>query len=209
MRNTYNKSYGSQSGRGKITSPRVQNLLKSAVDLHQRGALAQALEIYNSVLASEPKNFEALHLSGLIAYQTKNYSLGVQLMRQALGVNSKSVACLVNLGLAEHATADYEGAIGRYNSALKLQSQFAAAYYNRGNVFKDLGLWDRSVCDYQNAIEIKPDYWEALLNLAVVLEINKYWIPSLQALKLMIEGCSQAKEPPFMLQKLSYISFKE
>lgn len=187
MRNTYNKSYGSQSGRGKITGPRVQNLLKSAVDLHQRGALAQALEIYNCVLASEPKNFEALHLSGLIAYQTKNYPLGVKLMRQALGVNPKSVACLVNLGLAEHATADYEGAIGRYNCALKLQPQFAAAYYNRGNVYKDLGLWDQSVCDYQNAIEIKPDYWEALLNLAVVLESNKYWIPSLQILNRVLQ----------------------
>ena len=157
-------------GLGSKTNLRIQNVLTQAVDLHQRGLLQDALALYEKVLVSEPKNFEALHLSGLIAYQTKNAVKGVELMGAALKINPRSVACMVNLGLAQHALGDLGGAARNYLAALGVQKNLAQAHYNLGNVFKDQANWDAARLSYERAIILKPDYWEAILNLANVFE---------------------------------------
>lgn len=171
MRPIYNKpAVQHTKAAASKTTPRVQNLLKEAVDLHQKGALSEALALYKSVLSIESKNFEALHLSGLIAYQTKNPAKGVELMGQALKINPQSLACMVNLGLAEHATGDLVSASGIYQKALTLKKDFAQAHYNLANVYKDQSNWEAAIAGYEKAICLQPDYTEALLNLANVLE---------------------------------------
>ena len=46
--------------------------LQQALALHQKGQLAQAQTLYDRVLQLQPDNFDALHLSGLIALQSQN-----------------------------------------------------------------------------------------------------------------------------------------
>jgi len=172
MRPIYNKpAVQHPKSAASKTTLRVQGLLKEAVDLHQKGALDEALALYKSVLSIESKNFEALHLSGLIAYQTQNPAKGVELMGQALKINPQSLACMVNLGLAEHATGDLASASSRYQKALSLKKDFAQAHYNLANVYKDQSNWQAAIVGYENAISLKPDYTEALVNLANVLEV--------------------------------------
>ena len=62
---------------------RIQSLLQQAVDLHQKGAFKEAVDLYEHVLSIERNNFEAIHLLGLIAYQTHNAQKGVEWMRRA------------------------------------------------------------------------------------------------------------------------------
>ena len=50
----------------------VVALFKQGLALHQQGQLEQAKQIYEQVLAKHPSHFDALHLSGLIAAQSKN-----------------------------------------------------------------------------------------------------------------------------------------
>ena len=187
MRPTYNKPTSqSPKGFGAKSALRIQNLLSQAVDLHQKGALHQALALYQSVLAIDAHNFEALHLSGLIAYQTQNAQKGVDLMREALKISPRSVACLVNLGLAEHAIGDVQGAIKRYFRSLEIKKDFAQAHYNLANAYKDLHNWSAATLSYEKAIALKPDYWEALLNLANVLESCSDWVRALQNLNRVL-----------------------
>ena len=48
------------------------NKLTEAVMLHQQGQLAQAKMICEQLLAAEPNHANALHLLGIIEYQTNN-----------------------------------------------------------------------------------------------------------------------------------------
>jgi tetratricopeptide (TPR) repeat protein len=187
MRPIYNKPTTKTSkGGGSKTALRIQNLLHSAVDLHQKGAFQEALAIYEGVLAIDAHNFEALHLSGLIAYQTKNANKGVELMRAALKIAPRSVACLVNLGLAEHEVGDLPGAVKRYITALEIKKDFPQAHYNLANVYKDQRDWSAAKQSYETAIALKPDYWEALLNFANLLESCSDWTRALKNLNQVL-----------------------
>jgi tetratricopeptide (TPR) repeat protein len=186
MRTPFKKQHLSKGNQRLVSSQRVQALLKCAVEMHQRGELDEALGHYTAVLSAEPKNFEALHLSGLIAYQKANPGHGAMLMREALKINPLSVACMVNLGLAEHALGNFELAIEKYRTALSIQPFLASAFYNRANVYKEQCRWDLAEGDYQIAIVINPGYWEAYLNLGVVQEHRANWGGSLDSLKKVI-----------------------
>jgi len=186
MKTHFKKFAPSKSSKRGASSLRVQALLKSAVEMHQSGDLDQALAHYTAVLSEEPKNFEALHLSGLIAYQKKNPERGARLMREALKINPNSLACMVNLGLAEHALGNFERAIEKYSAALSVQTFLASAFYNRANAYKEQCKWELALYDYQRALLINPAYWEAYLNLGLVLEQFANWGGALISLKRVI-----------------------
>jgi protein O-GlcNAc transferase len=76
----------------------VAALFKQGLELHQQGQLAQARQIYEQVLAKQPTHFDALHLSGVIAAQSKNPALAVELIGKAIEINPKNAAAYSNRG---------------------------------------------------------------------------------------------------------------
>ncbi len=67
-----------KSAANNSNAARAQALLNEGLALHQKGRLAQAKVIYERVLKTQPKHFDALHLLGVIAYQTMNNLLAVE-----------------------------------------------------------------------------------------------------------------------------------
>jgi tetratricopeptide (TPR) repeat protein len=163
--------------------------MTEGVQLHQSGMLGQAASKYAQVLRAQPAHFDALHLSGLIAYQAQNSELAVNLMKQALLINPKSVACLVNLGLAQHSLGHTQDAYSLYEAALAIDPVFAPAYFNRGNLHKDLGEWSRAVIDYEAAIALVPSYWEAYLNCGFAKEQLTHYEHSLRLYQRVLVIC--------------------
>ena len=51
----------------------TQAALTKAIALHQQGNIDAAQNIYESILKSHPKNFDALHLLGVVAYQKRAF----------------------------------------------------------------------------------------------------------------------------------------
>ena len=70
--------------------------LQQAVVLHQLGRLKEASQIYEGLLQVDPKHFDALHMLGVIAYQTKNYEIAVDLIGKAISINSNNLAAHSN-----------------------------------------------------------------------------------------------------------------
>ena len=68
--------------------------------MHQQGQLAQAKQIYAQVLALQPVHFDALHLSGVIASQSKNPALAVELIGKAIEIKPDYADAYSNRGLA-------------------------------------------------------------------------------------------------------------
>src|SRR5580704_13495026 len=54
---------------GKQQSIDIDHRLGRALEFHQAGNLASAQLLYGQILADQPRQFEALHLLGLVRYQ--------------------------------------------------------------------------------------------------------------------------------------------
>ena len=53
---------------------------KEAVDLHRTGQIKKAKNICLEILEDEPKNFDILHLLGIISFQLKDYKKSSELI---------------------------------------------------------------------------------------------------------------------------------
>ena len=107
---------------------KAQAKLTEALALHQQGRLGQAKEIYEELLNANPQNADALHLLGVVAYQTKNYQGAVDLIGKAIESNPNHAAYYSNRGLALQEVRQLEAALSSYDKAISLQPIYAEAF---------------------------------------------------------------------------------
>ncbi len=156
-----------------------------ALALHQAGKYSQAESLYQQILEKQPENFEALHMLGVIALQTRQFERAVQLLDQAIALNPHSSAACCNRGNALRQLKRLEEAVQSYDLAIALRPDFAEAFYNRGNALKELKQLAAAISSYTQAISIKPAYAEAMLNCG---NVHK----ELKQLELAIQYYAQA-----------------
>lgn len=146
------------------------NLFLRGFDLHQKGQLAQAKAFYVQVLARQPKHFNALHLLGVIASQSKNPTLAVELIGKAIEINANQAAAYSNRGNALQELRRWDEALASYDRAIAINPVDADAFYNRGNALQRLERWDEALVSYDKAIAINPCYADAFNNRGNALQ---------------------------------------
>ena len=142
-------------------------LLQRAVGLHQQGRYDAAALLYRQVLEREPRQFDALHLSGVMARQRGDAQGAVVLIEQALAVDESSARAHANLSAALADLSDTEAALRSYEQAIALDPRYALAYSNRGNALRALGRLDQAIASYERALAIDPAAFEAACGRAV------------------------------------------
>ncbi len=147
----------------------LQAKFNQGMALHQHGKLTDAERVYGEVLLQQPNHFDALHLLGVIALQTRRTERAVELIRRAIRLNAKVAAAHSNLGNALRDLKRPEEALVSLNQAIALQPDFADAYNNRGNALLDLKRPVEALADYDRAIALKPDFADAYINRGSVL----------------------------------------
>ena len=138
--------------------------LEGAIYLHKTGKLELAKLIYEDILSTNPKHFDALQLLGTIAAQKKDWEKSVKLFTQALTVDNSIPAVYNNLGVAYKELKLFDDALQNYNLAISLKPTYSEAFYNRGLVLHELKLLVESLESYEIAISLKPNYAEAYSN---------------------------------------------
>jgi Tfp pilus assembly protein PilF len=93
------------------TAPRRQTAqsIQTALALHQQGRLSEAGHIYDLVLAGDPRNFDALHLSGVLKHQQGRSAEALRLVAAALSTQPGSADALTNYGIILAALAARTG----------------------------------------------------------------------------------------------------
>jgi predicted TPR repeat methyltransferase len=137
-------------------------LLRQAVQLHQHGRFADAQALYRRVLAANPRQFDALHLLGVIERQQGRPARAAELIRGALQVDPAQARAHVNLGAALQDLGDAPGALAAYDTALRLDPRYALAWDNRGNTLRRLGRPDGALDSYERALALggsNPAAW--------------------------------------------------
>jgi predicted TPR repeat methyltransferase len=159
--------------------PEASALLHQALALHQQGRLEAARTLYAQVLALAPRQFDALHLSGVIARQLGDPARAVELIGAALQASQLQVATLqadpgqarahCNLGAALQDLGQAEAALQSYETALRLDPRYALAWNNRGNALRRLGRPLDALDSYERALALQANYPEAWCHRAIVL----------------------------------------
>ncbi|MDB5962214.1 MAG: hypothetical protein JWP59_3508 [Massilia sp.] len=148
-------------------APASAALLQRAVALHRQGSFDAALALYRQVLALEPRQFDALHLSGVIARQQGDAQAAVALIQQALAVDGANARAHCNLGAALGDLDRTAEALASYEQALMLDPAYALAHSNRGNALRKLGRLDEAIASYDRAIGLDPGAADAVCQRAI------------------------------------------
>ncbi len=150
-------------------SEHIQAKLQQAFLLHREGKFDRAELLYAEILKLQPRHFDALHLSGVIARQTGRFQQAVELIARALAIDPRHAAAFNNHGNALLDLKQYHLALQSYEQAVSLKPDYAEAFNNRGNVLQELGQFAAAIQSYDQAIAIKPNYAEAYYNRGNVL----------------------------------------
>lgn len=153
-----------------FNSARIAPLLQQAVALHRQGKCHDAQALYRQVLLLDPAQFDALHLSGVVARQLGDADAAVDLIAHALRVNPAQAAAHCNLGAALQDAGRPRDALASYDRAVQLHPQYALAFCNRGNALRKLGQLNEALASYDRALAIQPAYPEAHCNRAIALQ---------------------------------------
>jgi predicted O-linked N-acetylglucosamine transferase (SPINDLY family) len=147
----------------------AQQLVKQAMQLHQRGELQQARELYAEVLEISPRHPDALHLYGLACHQQGDHKTAVAYIRQAIELVPDQPVLRNNLGGALCETGDYEDALTQLHIALDLRPDYAGAHQNLGSVYARAGDPDSALKHARKAVELDANRPEAWFDLGLIL----------------------------------------
>lgn len=110
-----------------------QNPIQYALQLHQAGNFDEARNIYDHILASNPRHPDALHLRGLIALQTGDARAAAEYLRKAAQMQPKNGLFRADLASALMSLGDLDGAESAFRRAASLapdQPQFHVGIAN-------------------------------------------------------------------------------
>jgi len=145
------------------------DLLAQAVRQHQQGRLDAAQALYRRVLDADPRQFDALHLLGVIERQHGRPGQAVELIGQALAVDPRQARAHSNLGAALADLGRADAALASYDEALRLDPSYALAWDNRGNALRRLGRLQDALDSHERALHLQPGLADAWCHRAIVL----------------------------------------
>ena len=143
--------------------------LQQALALHRGRKLEDAERLYREILAEEPRHFDALHLVGLVQYETGRWDAAVASIRAAIAVRPGFAPAFANLGLALQKLEHLDEALASYDRALGLAPDYAEGHYNRGNVLLDLKRLEDAVASFDRALALEAGRAPALYNRGIAL----------------------------------------
>ena len=147
----------------------TSDLLREALALHRRGAVAEAAARYSALLRADPHNVDAHYYLGLIACQQGRFAEGGDRARQALSGDPGHAPAHVLLGRAAAALGRPAEALASFDRALELAPDLAQAHGCRADILSELGRFGEAVEAYDRALAAAPDRAEDWFNRATAL----------------------------------------
>jgi predicted O-linked N-acetylglucosamine transferase (SPINDLY family) len=144
--------------------PQIQQMLARAVAAHRAGNLAQAEFLYRAVLQADSRQFDALHMLGVIEGQRGNFAAGIEHLNRALRIRPEATDVLVNLGRMQGELGNYSDAEATYKRALALDPRSVLAQNGLSIVLRRQGRYDQALTHSDGALKLAPNYADAWSN---------------------------------------------
>jgi len=154
-----------QSGTRQGQAQNLMRLLQQALALQNKGEFSQAGKIYREVLAADPKNQDALHLTGLLAMNDQKFDTAKEFISRAIASAPDVAVFHASLGMAHAGLGDYAGAVEAFSRALQLDPENIEATFHLGNLYKNHGKFAEAEACYRKVLRQAPNHVAALNNL--------------------------------------------
>ncbi len=136
-------------------------LFNQALQAHQSGRISEAEELYRKTISADPKNFDALHMLGIVCSGNGKNQDADKFFRAALAIDSGFPPCHVNYGFYLLKQKRLDEAVVSFDKALALFPNFPEAWLGRGNALRELRRPGDAFAAYGKAIALKPNLAEA------------------------------------------------
>ncbi|MFT5174306.1 MAG: tetratricopeptide (TPR) repeat protein [Gammaproteobacteria bacterium] len=148
----------------------AMGMLQAALELHQQGQVAQALEGYRQVLALEPDNHYALNFAGAAYAELGDMRASIKVLRRCTEVAPDYPDAHANLALALRGVGELDAALAAQQRVLALLPADASALNEMGITLRRMGRYQAAASTYRQAITQSPDLPDAYANLGNVLQ---------------------------------------
>lgn len=144
----------------------INDLLSAGLDFHKKGELAEAERYYQMVLAQDGTHVEALRLTGIIGYQTGNFTAAEPFFVRAVNFSPMSTQCRKNHAANLLALGKAEEAILEFSAVIRMSPNVAEGYFDRAVAKKTVGDYEGAIADYKKALALDPGHFGAHNNIA-------------------------------------------
>jgi protein O-GlcNAc transferase len=139
--------------------------------LHGQGRMAEAEAIYRSILAREPRHFDALHMLGLIRFQTGFAREAHELISNAVKLRPQSTQALSALTAILLALGQGKEALAVSDRILALDPNDLDALYNRAVLLSRLGRLEEALSVFDKVLARNKGFVDALFERGDVLAV--------------------------------------
>jgi predicted O-linked N-acetylglucosamine transferase (SPINDLY family) len=151
----------------------INSLLQDAINFFFKNNFVEAKILLYKILDSEPKNFDALNLIGVINGNENNHLEALNFFKKAQKIRPGDNLINFNLAKSFSEIGDDLEAVKYYEIAIKLDKNHLDSLLNFGKSLDQLKRYDEALIYYDHAIKIKPDYFEAHYNKGNTLKTLK------------------------------------
>ncbi len=146
-----------------MSSP-VAVLIQQAIDCFQKGNLPEAQQYLNKALAIDPKEFNALHILGVVFVHQRQHEKAQTFFRRAIDTNPDSGIAHFNLATSFSETGNDEAALPHHEKATTLSPGDPDTWINYGKSLAKLKRHEEALNCYQKALALNPRHPQALSN---------------------------------------------
>lgn len=145
-------------------------VFRHAFELHQRGDVDKAIELYRRYVKHAPNNVLAQGLLAEANARLGRFAASLDLLDAAIRLEPANAFCLNVRGSVLAQMNRLEDALRSFDAALQCDSANADVLCNKGNVFTELKRWEEALNCFDRAVALRPGFFAALTNRGVVLQ---------------------------------------
>ena len=200
------KSQGKERQTRKLS---VDDAVRMAVEVHKRGLIEEAENVYNDILQVVPDQPDALHYLGVIAHQSGDGEKAIRLIEQSISVNPDQPNALNNLGNVYKELGQLENAKIAYNRVLELAPEHADTLVNIGIILRQFSKPKESIGMFIKALEADPKHGDAHHNLGNSYSDLKEFEKAIKSYESAAEYSDDAGRSPVAMANALYHSGKK
>jgi predicted TPR repeat methyltransferase len=131
-------------------------LMKKAMTLHRAGQLGHAAQLYQQMLRSNPRRFDALHHLGMLHVQAGQYDDAERVLGEATQLNPRSADAICFQGIALLFLRRHEEAIACFDRALAIKPDLVVALTNRATALLATERFEAAITGFDAALAHDP-----------------------------------------------------
>jgi Flp pilus assembly protein TadD len=163
------KSNATATAAHKALPNELQEVARAARKNLEQGKYRTAEKQYQTILAEDPKNLDALSNLGVAYFRTSKIRSAESTLKKALAIAPTDDFVLTTLGIVHYRQSRFDDALKELRKAIELNPNSATAHNYLGITASQKGRQQEAEKEMLQAIAKDPNYADAHFNLAVIL----------------------------------------